>query len=217
MGRGYRIGDQRTISAGAGFPGVVPGIINPAVALANYGQPHEFRRWKVTLHVADPDGNTPALQGSGLRFTVTAKMENEIIPRRVFISVGDAQVIYAPGRSIEILGLNPNTFDLRAHWQVDEETAGLSTWEDREIFTALSAETVLDIPPFCDHFQIYSPGAAAPSARVRGYATGGTVAFDSIVAVPDSGDLSRVPDLLYTITPTGAAPQVHAVRYQCVG
>lgn len=214
-GRGYRIGDQRAIPALAGFPPLV-GFPIPAELLVNHGFPDEIRAWKATLHVTDPTGVVPALTGAGLRFIVRAKMENDLIPRQCFVSVGNAQVIYAPGRSIEVQCFNPNAFVLTTHWQIDEATAGLAAWEDQELFLALAVQTPMTLPPFCDSFEVYSPGPGAPAPRVRGYGPLGVVVYDQTLPVPASGIVTVIPNVAYTIAPT-AAPQDHIVRYACIG
>jgi hypothetical protein len=216
MGRGYRIGNLQVVPALAGFPAFM-GALNPPVILVNHGEVNEVKRWKVTLHVTDPEGNVPSMHGSGLRFSVLSKMENDLIPRRIFISVGNARVLYAPGRSLEVLGINPNAYALTAHWQIDEYTAGLAEWEDQDVFAALAVETVLSIPPFCLSFTVYAPGAAAPAPRLRGYGPTGIVVYDEVLSVPVSRAVECVPNLVYTIAPVGMNPQVHAIRYKCLG
>lgn len=212
-GRGYRIGNQLVVPAGAGFGGA------PAVVMANHGDPSKIFRWKVILHTSLPTGVAdPVNAGSGLRFLIRARMENDDIPRTCFVTLDDAQHIYASGRALEVLAFNPNAFELTAHISLDEYVGGLSIWEDVTIFeNNLVAETELVFPPFCSRFQVMSPGAAAPAARIRGYAPGGVVVYDDTLAVPRSGLIDRIPDLDYTIAPTGAVPQSHAVMFHCDG
>jgi len=192
--------------------------------LADYGWQNRILRWKVTLHVKIPAGSTdPVKDGRGLRFQVTSKMENERITRQCFVTVDNAQVIYAPGRSIRISVQNPEDLPvegLEAHWQVDEFAAGLSTWEDVSTFPGLVAEVPLIIPNFCDTFEVFSPGSAAPPARIRGYGPGGVLYYDEVVSTPRSGSVDVVPRLDYTITPTaggGAGPQDNVVVFNCEG
>jgi len=207
MGRGYRIGDQRVVPAGAtGF------------SIHNHGLVDHYYRWKVKLACSFPTGvPDPATDGMRLRFHIFGKAENDRIEHRVSVSPNDAQVVYVHGRSVEILCDNPTTVPLVAQYNLDEAAPGLSTWEDMEFFTALAVETPLDIPPFCDAFVVLSPGAAAPAPRIRGYLPGGVVGYDEVLAVPRPLAIPRTPNLDYTIAPTGAVPQVHTVHYQCVG
>jgi len=221
MGRGYRIGDFKAVPARAGFAASPPGsgLVDPVVLVDN-GEINIIRRWKVTLSCQDPEGNDPTRSGAGLRFTVLAKMENERIVRRCFTTTNQSAVIYAPGRSIRVLALNPNNFELEAHYQIDEFTAGLSDWKDQQFFggvDALTGETDLSVPPFCDTFEVFSPGAGSPPPRIRGYGPGGVVAYDEVLTVPRSGEIKRIPNLDYTLSPTGAAPQTHIVLYECTG
>jgi hypothetical protein len=175
-GRGYRIGDQKLVPAGSGFNGV------PPVNVANHGAADVIARWKVTFYVRDPAGSDSAQLGSRLRIVTLSKMENDEIPRRCTVTLDDAQVIYAPGRALQIFAYNPMPFDLVIEYNLDEVTAGLSRWEDVEFFrfdtlttgpccdgvgvfapnppTGLPAhdpdEQPLDIPPFCSGFAVYS-------------------------------------------------------------
>jgi len=224
LGRGYRIGDHKPVPAYSGFQVGVGTQLVPPVVLADYGSPNRVHRWKVTVHVADPDGNDAPRSGAGLRFTILAKMENELIPRRCFVTVGSSQVLYAPGRSIRILALNPMDFQLEAHYNLDEFAGGLSTWEDMQYFGgsnpfsgALAAEADLNLPPFCSSFEVFSPGAGAPAPRLRAYGPGGVVVYDEVLTVPASGEIERIPNVDYTLDITGAAPQTHMVLYQCTG
>lgn len=212
-GRGYRIGNQVVVPAGAGFG------VEPPVVLANHGDPAKIFRWKVILHTVLPEGGVdPVNAGCGLRFIVRPRMENDDIPRTCFVTLDDAQHIYASGRSLSVFAFNPNAFDLTAHISLDEYVGGLSIWEDVTLFeNTLVAEVPLDFPPFCSRFQITSPGAAAPAPRIRGYAPGGVLVYDETLAVPRSGLVDRVPDLDYTIAPTGGAPQSHAILFHCDG
>jgi hypothetical protein len=209
MGRGYRIGDLVD----------VPGA-SVTQCLSNYGHINRILRWKATLMVQDPEGNDSLRNGAGLRFTVLAKMENELIPRTCFVTVGDAQVIYAPGRSISIQAANPQAFELQAHYQLDEYAGGLSEWEDNQVFPALAAEADMALPNFCDSFEVFSPGATAPAPRLRGYGPGGTLVYDEVLAVPRSGEIPRIPGVDYTLSPSGGGgggPQSHIILYNCVG
>lgn len=148
MGRGYRIGNQRTVPAGAtGF------------SIANHGLIDHYYRWKVTLGVAIPPGVVdPPTDGMRVRFHIFGKAENDRIEHRASVSPTDGQVVYVTGRSIEILADNPGAIPLIAQYNLDEASPGLSTWEDMEFFTALTAETPLDLSPFTDAIVVLSPG-----------------------------------------------------------
>ena len=152
-----------------------------------------------------------------MRFRVFAKMENELIPRTCFVTTGNAQVIYAPGRSLEITADNPQAFDLQAHYSLDEYAGGLSEWEDRQLITGMVAETDLELPNFCARFEVFSPGAAAAPPSVKGYGPGGVLVYEEVLAVPRSGEIPIIPQLDYTISPTGVPAQSHVVLYECVG
>jgi len=213
MGRGYRIGNFTPVPAGAGMPG--SGV--EAVTIVNHGEVNRIGRWKITMMVKDPEGNDVGKDGAGLRFTTIAKMENEIIPRTCFVTLGDAQVIYAPGRSLEVLAFNPMAIDLVAHWNIDEVTAGLARWEDSQFldFGVIPAvETDVATPPFCGSFEVFgNTGDASPT--LKGYAPGGSLVYTEILAVPRSGTIPRIPGLDFTITP-GAGTK-HVIYFVCDG
>lgn len=212
LGRGYRIGQRLIVPANSGF---FPGL--PPTVLANHGDPEKIFRWKVTCYVTMPDGVTPpVLQGSGLRFVVRAKMENDNIPRTAFVTLGDAQALYAPGRSISVLAFNPNSYDLLAEVALDEYVGGISVWEDTLLYDNLLGETELVFPPFCSRFQVYTQ-AGAGAAEIRAYDPSGVIVYSEVLAVPRSGLLDRLPNTLYTIRPTGAPPQTHQVLFVCDG
>ena len=206
MGRGYRIGNAVA----------VPGA-SVTACLSNYGHPDRIMRWKVTLMVQDPDGNDVLRNGAGLRFTFLAKMENELIPRTAFVSVGNSVVLYAPGRSISMQVAHPQSFALEAHYQLDEYAGGLAEWEDNQFFDKLIVESDMGLPNFCDTFQVFSPGTGAPAPRLRGYGPGGTLVYEEVLAVPRSGIIPRIPQVDYTLGPTGAVAQDHMILYNCVG
>ena len=213
MGRGYRIGDSVLIPAQAGFSG------NPPVLIANHGNVGSVSRWKATLSTTDPDGNAGANDGARLRFVVTGKMENEIIPRRTLVTLGEASVVYAPGRSISIAVYNPMNYSLYAQWQIDEATAGVSRWEDSEIFSSIDSNTeyTLDVPTFCQTLQIFSAGGVS-APTLRGYQRSTQLApvYVEIVTVPRSEAIPVVPGIDYTLE-AGGLNQTYAVYYACFG
>jgi hypothetical protein len=211
LGRGYRIGNANAVPSGAG---ILNSGIEP-VTLVNHGEVNRIGRWKVTLMVKDPAGNDVTRDGVGLRFVVTARMENDIIPRTCFVTLGDAQVIYAPGRAMEVIAINPSAIDLEAHWNIDEVTAGLSRWEDVQVFDALGGETDLELPPFCGSFEVFGVmGQAAP--MLRGYGPGGTLLYSEIIGSPRSGPIPRIPSIDFTLQ-SGAPPTQHTVLFVCDG
>jgi hypothetical protein len=213
LGRGYRIGDATRVPAQAGFG------VNPPVLVANHGNAAGISRWKATLFTTDPEGNAGANDGARLRFVVTGKMENEIIPRRALVTRGEASVIYAPGRSISIAVYNPMDYALYAQWQIDEATAGISRWEDGEIFASIDINTEypLDIPPFCQSIQVFSGGGVS-APTLRGYQQSTQIApvYVEVVTVPRSEPIPVVPGLSYTIE-AGGLSQTYAVYYACFG
>lgn len=212
LGRGYRIGQRLIVPANSGF---FPGT--PPTVLANHGDPEKIFRWKVTCYVTMPDGVAdPVQQGSGLRFVVRAKMENDNIPRTAFVTLGDAQALYAPGRSLSVLAFNPNPYDLIAEVALDEYVGGISVWEDTLLYDNLTAETELVFPPFCSRFQVFSRAGAA-AAEIRAYDPSGAIVYSEVLATPRSGMLDRLPNTDYTIRPSTPGPQVHQVLFVCDG
>ena len=210
MGRGYRIGNAQVVPANTAE--------SNAVCLINHGQANKIGRWKVSINVQDPEGNDVALSGAGLAFILRVRMENDDIPRTTFVGIGGGMVIYAPGRSINLVAYNPYDIDLTAHWNIDEVTAGISVWEDRDIFvgsTALTAETTLTLPPFCTYLEAFTTSlGSAPT--LKGYANGGTVVYQEVLSIPRSSKIQIVQGLEYTITP-GHSGQELAVLYTCQG
>lgn len=214
MGRGYRIGDTVGIPPGTGVAiGSEPKLI------VNHGDISKVSRWKVTLTVTDPANNAPARDGARLRFVVTGKMENDTIPRRITVTLGQSGVIYTPGRSVTVAAYNPLPYALHADWQIDEVTAGISRWEDSEVLTAIDAgaEHVLDIPPFCTTLEVFA-GAGTPAPTLRGY-QGATIVnalYTEVLAVPRSGTIQVTPGLDYTLE-SGGLNQAYIVFYACFG
>ncbi len=212
LGRGYRIGQKLVVPAGAGLNPWAP----PTV-LANHGDPEKIFRWKVTCYVTMPDGVAdPPLTGAGLRFVVRARMENDNIPRTAFVTLGDAQALYAPGRSLSVLAFNPNPFDLVAEVALDEYVGGISVWEDTLLYEDLAAETELVFPPFCSRFQVFSRSTGG-TCEVRAYAPSGAIVYNEVLGIPRSGMLDRLPNTDYTIRPTGVGLQTHQVLFVCDG
>lgn len=209
FGRGYRIGNKNTVPANT--PQANP------VGLINFGKPDVVGRFKITLNVQDPTSAEPANTGAGLRFQIIAQMENDKIPRTCFVSVGGGQVLYVPGRSLNVVAWNPYAIGLEAHWNIDEVVAGISVWEDVDLFvdsTALTVEAALDLPTFCTGFEVFTI-SGGPAPTIRGYSNTQQV-FRETVTAGRSGRIPVVPGFDYTIEP-GVNPQNVAVVYTCQG
>ena len=223
MGRGYRIGDSVVIPALAGFPGGPD-----AVRIVNHGDANRISRWKITLNTSDPNANdTDLRRGSSLQYRITASMENEVIPRRATVTVNDSQVVYAPGRTIEILAFNRMPWGLVAQYSLDEVTAGMSRWKDAENFEIglLTTEPggqefAMDFPPFCSAFEVFTK-STNPGATVRAYNGVGTMVYSETVAAPRSNLIIRIPGCDYTIEPPsnnmGHTTAAYSVYYTCDG
>ena len=213
LGRGYRIGQQKTVPAGAGVTVGIP----PELLYNNGDMSHEFR-WRITLGVRDPEGNVPALQGAGLRFLVTATQENEQIVRTAFLSANtnDAVVLYAPGRSLDVRAINPNGFSLQANFSVDEAAAGLTEWRDQQQFFGATVETELQVPNFCDWFQVVA-ASGTPLPRVRGYGPGGVLVYNEIQPATNLQQIYRIPGVAYTVEPSGGSPGNFIALFHCLG
>lgn len=214
LGRGYRIGKQETVPAGAGTTAAG----TPPVVLYNSGNMDHVSRWRITLNARDPLGNVPALQGAGLRYIVTATQENETIPRTAFLNAqsNDAVVLYAPGRSLTVVAINENAFSLQSNFSVDEASAGLAEWRDQATFVALAAETELVLPNFCDWFEVATP-SGAPLPRVRGYGPAGVLYYDEILTASNLQQVYRIPGLRYTLTPSGGGAGNYIALFHCLG
>ncbi len=213
MARGYRIGNANVVAANT--PAEDPQL------LINHGQANKIGRWKVTVNVQDPDEGDVAQLGCGLHFILRCRMENDDIPRTTFVGKGGAMVIYAPGRSINLVAYNPNAIPLTAHWNIDEVTAGISVWEDRDIFsgaTALSVETPLVLPTFCTYLEVFTTNVGT-APTLKGYPPGVAPVlpiYQETLAIPRSSKIQIVQGLDYTITP-GHLGQALAVLYTCQG
>ena len=205
----YKIGDQVLVPALSGVGGT-------PTLLRNFFLPDRILRWKAVLSVELPDGVTlPANTSGGLRFRVTSRMGNEIQARTAFVGVGNAVVLYAPGRSLEIVAINPSAVTpFMAHYGTDEATAGFSPWEDFESFAAgdVVAETELTMQRFCREIEIFSVNGA-PAPTLRGYDQTGTAVYLDVLPVPKSGRISASPNFRYTIQGAGA----YTVLYHMLG
>ena len=213
FGRGYRIGNAQMVPAGAGV------LDSNPILLTNHGRASTVGRWKISFGVKDPLGLDTSKSGAGLRFLVRARMENDDIPRTCFVDLGGGQCIYAPGRSINVIALNPSDIDLEAHWNIDEVTAGLGLWEDSQTFagaTALTAETPIDVPTFCGRFEVFTVSGDPPLV-LTAYANGGAVVYSEPLSVPRSGTITRIPGVDFTLTPPGGGPQNAIVSFSCDG
>lgn len=203
MGRGYRAGDAVRLEAGE------TRMVN------NHGLVDGFFRWKVRLHVeAAADGVYAANRAFPVEVTVHGKNENDRIPQVVQVPLGGGQVIYVPGRSLEITVTNLTAQPLILHYGLDEATPGLSAWETSEILTGVAVETALDVPAFANSLRVFCI-SGGPAWILRGYDNSGTLIYQETLAVPRSADVELVPSLLYTIEPLAASNC--AIHYQCVG
>jgi hypothetical protein len=156
------------------------------------------------------------------------------IIKRVSVPVNGAAVIYAPGRSIDVFAYNPcmnrqwdGTNDgwyipglpLIATYTLEEATPGVSNWNDVEEIEVPpdNGMAVLDIPPFCTHFQIISAPAQG-TVRVLCATPGGEPSLvDTVVGNPLSAEIRVAPGLIYYLNcTTGIAARVY-INYICQG
>lgn len=206
IGRGYLIGKVADVAAGTLNQGLI-----------NHGLQDHFFRWKVTLSVVEKDGVAyGANRAYCALFEIMIKSENERIRRRCAVPLAGGQVIYAPGRSIEVYTSNPTNQTLSVQVGLDEATPGLSSWKWFEDLSAIDAETALDIPEFCDSFHIQTPMGSA-GFTVRGYDLTGAMAFEEVLATPSSREIYVNPGLAYTVQNVGPGTQSGVVYYRCVG
>jgi hypothetical protein len=198
-------------------------MAQPNQMLFEVGDKGKFSRWKISLSVGNPPDPSvvppafpiaaPAL-GVGLRISVTARSESDVIARRVFITRNDAAVIYAHGRSLRVEANNSTIYSLQAQWGLDPGAPGLSAWSDREQFT-IAAVRALNISPFCYSFIVLCPtGTAAPT--LTGLDDTGAVVYSEVLAVPRSAEIVRCPGMRYSLTPGGGAA-TFTVLYRCAG
>lgn len=205
MARGYRIGDTKTVANGA------------TELLANHGHQDHYFRWKVTLGVRDADGvaYTPNTAYTAL-FNVLIKVENDRILRRCAVPRGGGQVLYAPGRFIDVSVTNAGSQPLQIDYNLDEATPGLSSWSWFEDLAGVVAETELDVPEFCTSAQIFTPTGSA-GFTLRGYGATGALVYFETLFVPRSGEIALAPGLLYTVQNVGPGAQDGHIHYRCVG
>lgn len=209
MGRGYRIGNRILIPAGAGVTaGTRP------IQLANHGWQDQLYRWKITMGT-EADTVLPPDTGAHLRYTALAKMENDLIPRTISVGPGEAGVLYAPGRALDLLVSNPSPFDLWANFSLDEASSGLADWADRETFIAIAAAQDMNPPTFCDTFKVYSVTGGNPPL-VQGFDDLGNLVYSEVLAVPRSAEIDRIPGIRYTIAPAGGVG-TYVIYYNCLG
>lgn len=204
MGRGYRGGDRVVIPAGE------------QRQLVNHGLVDAYFRWKISLYGEAVDGvSYNALTAYFLQVSVVGKNENDAIERNTLIGIGRGQVLYVPGRSLNVIAINPTDRDIAIHYSLDEATPGLSAWTtDEQISTA--AETPLDIASFSTQLQVFSL-TGGTNWRIRGYDAVGAVVYDEVLNAPRSAQVPVVPSLFYTIAPVAAGAHSCVVVYQCVG
>lgn len=222
---GYLIGDVVSVPALAGVAG--SGV--PRTQLKLLGMPDHILRWKAMLACSIPAGTViPANAALGLRFHLSGSMGNELIPRRCFVRggvatvaapqiVGNAQTMYVPGRSFRVEVENPTNVPINAHYGVDGGTAGFSYWSDFQEVTATNpADVELDIPAFCRTITVFGLGTAA-APELRGFNLAGTLVFQEVLPVSNSGAIEIDPHLRYTLRPSVGGPVTYSVLFTCLG
>jgi hypothetical protein len=207
MGRGFRLGDIKTINAGQ------------SIGVAQWGYPDRWAHWKVTLRLALASGVAQPVQGRGILVNITAKIENEVITREVFLTWGTSQYCYVAGRSLEINAVNGEAtgFNFDLHYSIEESSPGLARWTTQSTFLDLQAETALLVPPFCTYFQCLAASGTGP--QIRGYTAGvvPTLIYDHTLSGPLSEAIPVFPRCYYTITNSGVLPASYLVMFSCQG
>lgn len=207
MGRGYRAGDRVVIAAGE------------QVTLVNHGLVDQYFRWKISLFadsaegaVYDPNTAYPII------VTVTGKNENDAIPRQTIVGLGRGQVLYVPGRSLQVLALNPTEQPIGMHYSLDEATPGLSSWTtDEAVTVGTGVEYPLDVAAFAQALQLVGL-TGATTWTLRGYDAAGTLVSNEVLSPPRSAIIPLAPSLYYTLEPTaGVGTHSCLIVYSCVG
>lgn len=207
MGRGYRIGVNRVIEAGA-----------DNLQVHNAGMLDQFFRWKVSLSVQQAPGTTPpAATAHFLTITVRGASENDQIDQVVQVPLGGAQVVYCVGRALSIIVDNPTDLDLVLNYRLDEATPGLSSWTTTQAISgSAGTELELALPNFTNTLQVYSP-STGPTWVLRGYDLTGALVYDEVLTAPRSAAIPVLPTLAYTLEPNIGAAVPANVLYQCAG
>lgn len=205
MGRGYDLGNQVLIPAGE------------SVTLTNHGLVDHYFRWKVSLYAA-PAPNVVYQTNHAYYVDVLAEMraENDDIPRPTQVAMGRGQVLYAPGRAINVVATNPTERDIVLHYSMDEATPGLSAWTVSERFTTDSGELELTVAPFAQSLQVLGLSGGV-GWTLRGYDIDGNVLYQETLTMPRSAQIPVAPSLLYTLQPSLGGTHTCMVVYQCVG
>lgn len=206
MGRGYAAGDIVTVEP------------NETRTLVNHGLVDAFFRWKVSLNVV---GNRDATYAPNTAYPmlvrVVGKNENDAIDRNTVVGLGRGQVLYVPGRSLQVLATNPTDQPLDIQYSLDEATPGLSSWtSDEPISLTAGTEYPLTIEAFATSIQVVST-SASPGWILRGYDQTGTLIYEETTPAPRSGLVPVAPSLYYTIEPASPGTWDALVVYQCVG
>lgn len=207
-----------------GIKRVIPAGTTNELGVMHYGEP-SLKHYRATcatgaLFVAGTQTEVPPSTltgGAGLRFRVYGTYQNEEIPpRKAYVSAGDARPIYVSGTSMRVTVTNDTAYDIEANVGLDEIAPGFSDFWDFEQVTvigAVPAENQLDIPAFCRSFTVLiAPGGAA--GTLSAYAPGGALVFQTALTAPNSGPQERIPGLLYTLTIVATTATVY---YYCAG
>lgn len=215
---GYtKIGDRVLVPAGAGM---TVGI--PEVSLQNVTMADRIMRWGIVLAAEIPDGTViPANTALGLQFVIRATSANELIPKTVYTEagvgeVGPARLMYARGRTLAIVAMNPTAVDLYAHYGLDNAVAGFSTWQTFEEITTDATEVTLYPPTYTTTMEVLTL-SANPAAHLRGYNNAGVLVFDQTLTTPNSGAIPLYPGLLYTLACSVNAPTLYHLNYNMFG
>lgn len=157
------------------------------------------------------------------------------IVRRVSVKVGDSVTMFAGGRTMAILAYNPNFnwrqsigaaqspyqvpgLPLIASYSLDEGAAGYTFWRDaEEVWVQPTSKIQLDIPPFCQRFQIFSDPTSDGNLVLTAAAPGGQYnLIQDILANPISIKYENNPLLVYYLTSTASTYPV-VINYDCTG
>lgn len=215
---GYtKIGDRVLVPAGAGM---TVGI--PEISLQNVSMADRIMRWGIVLGAEIPDGTViPANTALGLQFAIRATSANELIPKTIYTEagigeVGPARLLYARGRTLSVVAMNPTAVDLYAHYGLDNAVAGFSTWQTFEEITTDATEVTLYPPPYTISMDVLTQ-QVNPAAHIRGYNNAGVLAFDQTLTVPNSGTIPLFPGLLYTLSCSVNAATLYHINYNMFG
>jgi len=216
---------QRTYRRGGPVvpvPAVPPSIGLKIIDIPSLSEKSDYMRYKLTLSVHAGDGAViPAGTVVSMDVAIMSMVESTAVTRHATIRVEDSEVFYLYGTSLQVLCTNTSGFDLTVGYQIDEESGGLARWDTVQVLRIDPAvNTTLNVPEFCNSFDIYTDDALHPIV-IRGQiliAGVMTTVWTELLPAPRSGEINLIENAGYTVTTLPATPIFRAACvFHCFG